>query len=280
MKILEIDLYDYFKVKRPDGGVGRLIAYLADNSIEINPNRKHPAMLVIPGGGYAMTSDREAEPIALRYLGVGFNSFVLRYSCAPVKFPYPLLEAVMAMNYIRLNAETLSVDPNKVAAIGFSAGGHLTAMLGSYYESSEVADIFESKVSARPDAVILSYPVITSGEKAHRGSFDNLCGDDKGLQSKLDIANLVNSNSSPAFIWATRNDTCVPVKNALIAASAYEAADVPFVIHVWGRGNHGVSLDDATVWGDVTASNSASKSIPRWVDLSIEWLEELGVSVE
>lgn len=281
MRIINVDLYDYFKIKKPEGAAGTLTGYIADLSREINPARKRPAMLVIPGGGYGMTSDREAEPVALRYLSYGWNAFVIRYSCAPIKYPYPLVEAIMAMNYIKLNAALYATDENKVAAVGFSAGGHLTAMLGSYYDSPEAAEIFRAQVNARPDAVVLSYPVITSGEKAHRGSFDNLCGvDNAELQKKLDIANLVNEKSSPAFIWATRDDNCVPVKNALVAACAYEEAGVPFSLHIWGTGCHGISLDDLTVYGGESPIVAASKSIPEWVGLSIEFMAELGVKVE
>lgn len=281
MRIVNVDLYDYFKVKKPEGAVGTLTGYISDLSREINPERKRPAMLVIPGGGYSYTSEREGEPVALRYLGYGWNAFVLHYSCAPVKYPYALAEAIMAVNYIRLNAAEYATDENKVAAVGFSAGGHLAATLGSYYDSPKAAEIFKSRVNARPDAVVLSYPVITSGEKAHRGSFDNLCGADNAeLQKKLDIANLVNEKSSPAFIWATRDDTCVPVKNALIAACAYEEAGVPFSLHIWGKGCHGISLDDLTVYGGDDSVVAASKSIPEWVRLSIEFMAELGIKVE
>lgn len=281
MKIINVDLYDYFKVKKPEGAVGALTGYISDLSREINAERKRPTMLVIPGGGYGMTSDREAEPVALRYLSYGFNAFVLRYSCYPTKFPYPLVEAIMAMNYIRINAAEYGADENKVAAVGFSAGGHLTAMLGSYYDSPEATEVFKSKVNARPDAIVLSYPVITCGPKAHRGSFNNLCGaDNVKLQNKLDIANLVNEKSSPAFIWATRDDNCVPVKNSLMVADAYEEAGVQFSLHIWGKGCHGISLDDMTVFGKDDYISAATKSIPEWVRLSVEFMAELGIKVE
>lgn len=276
----KIDLYEYFKVKRPENGVGYLYTYIVDNSCEIDIDRKHPAMLVIPGGAYAMTSDREAEPVALAYVNAGFNAFVLRYSCAPVKFPYPLLEAVMAMNYIRKNAKKLNVDPEKVAAVGFSAGGHLCAMLGSYYDSSEVEEIFKGKQSARPDAIVLSYAVITSGRKSHAGSFINLCGEDnKELMRKLDIANLVNDKSAPAFIWATYNDNGVPIKNSLVVADAYEESGVPFSVHIWGKGQHGISLANRNVYGNASALATATPSVHKWVDLSVEWLAEIGLKV-
>ena len=284
MKINEIDLYEYFGVKKPENGVGVIYSYVNDNSREIELERKHPAMLVIPGGGYSMTSDREAEPVALAYTAKNFNSFVLRYSCSPVRHPYQLAEAIMAMNYIRLNADELNVDPDMVAAVGFSAGGHLCAMLGSISDDAEAARIFKSKVNARPDAIVLGYPVITSGKKAHLWSFMELCGEEnKELIKKLDITYLVNKNSAPAFIWATNTDNCVPCRNALLAALAYDEAEVPFSVHIWGKGDHGLSLANACVYGGDAykwAMSVMTPSVREWVDLSVEWLAENGVRVK
>ncbi len=285
MEIFKVDLYSYFEVKRPSDktDTGILTCYIPSISKEINENRKSPAMLVLPGGGYAYCSDREAEPVALAYVSYGFNAFVLNYSVAPVKFPYSLVEAIMAMNYIRLNADKLHVDVNMVAAVGFSAGGHLCGMLGSYYNSKEAEKIFVSKVSARPDAIILSYPVITAfNEKSHIYSFIALCGDDDELKNRLQVNNLVTENSSPAFIWATYTDGVVPVKNSLVIASAYEEKGVPFSLHIFGKGQHGLSKADKTVYGASmqSAIEQASVSVSEWIRLSVEWLAEQNVCIK
>ncbi len=286
MRVYTVDLYDYFKVQRPEGGRGYLTCYLRDVTIEVYPERRYPAMLVIPGGGYGMVSDREGEPIALAYLAKGLNSFVLNYSVAPVRYPYQLTEAVMAMNYIRLNSKELNVNENKVSAVGFSAGGHLCATLGTFSISEEVKSVFESKVNARPDAIVLSYAVITSGDKGHLGSFENLCGEGNfELFKKLDILNLVDENSSPAFICTTYTDNCVPVKNSILLAEAYDRVGVPFSIHVWGRGDHGLAVCDRTVytcsggWATYEILEAASKSANKWVAMSVEWLAELGLYI-
>lgn len=283
MKVFAVDLYDYFKVEKPNGARANLKCYLPDNTVEINPDRRHPAMLVIPGGGYGMVSDREAEPIALAFLNKGFSCFVLTYSVAPIRFPYQIAEAVMAMNYIRKNADELEIAPEKIASVGFSAGGHLCAMLGSYYNAEEIKTVFSGEVSARPNAVILSYPVINYPTKGHIGSFDNLCGEDDELKYKLDISNLVDENSSPAFIWATYEDGVVPVSNALEVARAYDKVGVPFSVHIWGKGAHGLSVSNKTVYGKVgqdTMLAQATKSVNTWVDLATEWLEEMGISIQ
>ncbi|MBO4262513.1 MAG: alpha/beta hydrolase [Clostridia bacterium] len=284
MKVYSMNLYDYFNVKAPENAGGILTCYVPDVNAEVNAERNNPAMLVIPGGGYGFISMREAEPVALKYISYGFTSFVLDYSISPVRYPYCLVEAIMAMNYIRLNAEELHIDPEMVAAVGFSAGGHLCGMLGSYYDSPEAAEIFKPKTSARPNAVILSYPVITCGPKAHQGSFDNLCGNDVALMEKLSVPNLVNKNSSPAFIWATRDDGGVPVYNSLAAALAYEREGLPFSVHIYGKGWHGTSVADLTVYNDkmykdLTASDF-TPSIPTWVELSVEWMKEQGIAIK
>ena len=286
MRFFTVDLYDYFKIAKPEGARAFLNCYVRDNSVEINSNRKAPAMLVLPGGGYGMVSDREGEPIALSFLNKGFNCFVLTYSVAPIRFPYQLTEAVMAMNYIRLNAEDLNIDANMVAAVGFSAGGHLCATLGSISDCDAVKAVFESKVDAKPNAVILSYPVITChNEKGHVGSFDNLLGvENKDKYNELDVVNLIDEKSAPAFIWATYTDSVVPVKNSILVAAAYENAGVPFSLHIWGRGVHGLSVADKTVYGKVVEGypnlDGMSKSVTSWVDMSIEWLEEMGVAIK
>lgn len=278
MRIEKIDLYGYFGVKKPENAVGELICYLPEKSEEINKFRKSPAMLVLPGGGYGMTSFREDEPVALKYIPYGFTAFVLRYSVAPNKHPVQLTEAVMAMTYLRENAEELLIDENMIVALGFSAGGHLCGMLGSYSDAPEVKEVFKRDISARPNAILLAYPVITSSGRTHVGTFNNLCGDDDELKRKLSIENLVNENSAPAFIWATYNDGGVPVRNSLIAACAYEKAGVPFSLHVFGNGPHGLSLADSTVYGFNVPKKT--ESVKSWVDLSVEWLGEMGILVK
>ncbi len=284
METKKIDLYEYFKIRKPEGARGVLTTYIRDLSPEINPDRKAPAMLVIPGGGYYMVSDREGEPVAMRYLALGFNSFVLNYSVAedsPLKYPYQIAEAAMAMAYIRLNAESLNIDPEKVAAVGFSAGGHLCAMLGSFHNCPDVDKIFKPNVCVKPNAIVLGYPVISSDITfAHIGSFINLCGEEnKELMKKVDVLNLIDENSAPAFIWSTFNDNCVPCQNAIEAALQYKKVGVPVSVHVFGKGEHGLSVADMTVYKTDEAIKEMSVSVPEWIRLSVEWLEEQGVCV-
>lgn len=279
MKVFETDLYEYYKLEKPQGGNGVLHCYILGEYKEINAERKNPAMLVLPGGGYRYACRREAEPVCMKYLSYGFQTFWLDYSVAPVRYPYALAEAVMAMNYIRENADEFHVDENMVSALGFSAGGHLCAMLGSYNGDKDVTEIFKPEKRARPDAIVLAYPVITATGKTHGGSFLNLTGKETGNE-KLSIENIVGVHSAPAFIWSTRNDGSVPIRNSLVVAEAYDKAGVPFSLHIYGKGQHGLSVADMTVYGNDEAIVNATKSIPEWVKLSVEWLKENGIELK
>lgn len=286
MKTEKIDLYEYFKVVRPSGARGILTSYISCASPEIDKSRKSPAMLVIPGGAYYMVSDREGEPVAMRFFAAGFNAFVLNYSVtsdSEVKYPYQIAEAAMAMAYLRLNADKCGIDPDKIAAVGFSAGGHLCAMLGSVHNCPRLSDVFKPSVCVKPNAIVLGYPVITCNENlGHVASFGNLCGNDnKEFYDKVDVLNLIDENSAPAFIWSTFNDGVVPVENSMLAALKYKEKGVPVSVHIFGKGQHGLSVADMTVYArESDALNDMSVSVPEWVRLSVEWLKEQGICIK
>ena len=174
MKVLEIDLYKEFNLTRPEGSQGYLTAYLPENYPEVNVNRRRPAMIVVGGGGYAMVSGREKECVVFKFLEKGYACFLLEYSVAPIRYPYAQLEGSMAIAYLRKNAKELSVREDNIACVGFSAGGHLVGCLSNLFESEVLNVLGEDKALVRPDASLMIYPVVTSGEKSHPGSFKNL----------------------------------------------------------------------------------------------------------
>lgn len=284
MTIEKIDLYEYFGVERPQGAKGYLTTYVRYCSPEFCIGRLRPAMLVIPGGGYQIVSDREGEPVAMDYLEKGYNAFILDYSVNPVRYPAQLIEACMAMAYIRENAERYAIDNNHVAAIGFSAGGHLCGMLATITEEKVVKDVLgERGVNCKPDAVVLSYPVIKYGENMHKGSFDNLCGDDESLKEYLSLEKRVNKDSSPAFIWCSANDNCVPSENSLVMAEVYKKYNIPFELHVFRDAVHGVSIATKEIiagnYSKELISKYVSAHVAKWVELSTEFLSELGFGI-
>lgn len=275
MKVFSVDLYEYFKIEK-NGREGVLKCYVMDNYSEIGIDRKHPAMLVVAGGGYTFRSNREAEPVALAYLPYGFNAFVLDYSVDPFGYPTQLIEGAMAIAYIKENADKLNVDKDHVGAIGFSAGGHLCAMLATLYDRKEVIDALGDRAkNARPDAVVLSYPVITSGPKAHVGSIKVLSHGDEAIKKLMSIENQVTENSVPAYIWCTATDGCVPPQNSMLMASAYLKCGVPFELHIFDKGAHGLSLANQMTHS-CGRTDLADTHIGVWFNQSIEWLTRRG----
>lgn len=273
-----VDLYEYFRLERPQGGAGYLSCYVQLTPTSISPRRLRPAVLVIPGGGYGHVSAREGEPVALRFLARGYSAFVLDYSVAPAKFPVPLQEAAMAMAYIRAHAGQFGIDPAMVAAIGFSAGGHLCGMLGMLYDAPEVAHI-GTAAQLRPDALGLCYPVAVSWGATHEGSFENLCGDDKALRERLSLERLVRPGMPPVYLWHTRDDDCVPVRNSLILANALEEAGVELAMRIYRHGWHGLSVADAQVYS-ANVKPEMSPEVPGWPEEMMGFFREIGLKIK
>jgi acetyl esterase/lipase len=266
----KIDLYAHFGITRPEGCSGYLEVYAHDMSGAFVKNRIRPAMLVLPGGGYGYCSEREKEPIVFNYLANGFNCYCLDYSvCKNAKYPNPVLEAVMAVLYIRQTAEEYSVDTTKVSGVGFSAGGHLLGMLVTAYKNKEIKDILGDVVeNARLDGAVFSYPVILT-DNTHKGSIQNITGGDDALLPVVDISKNINSQSTPAFIWTTVNDGAVPSESSLELACAYKRAGVPFELHMFENGVHGLSTATEEV-------NSPNPAVAVWIELSFTWLKSRG----
>lgn len=251
--------------------------YIPENSEEININKKRETIIMCPGGGYVMTSDREAEPVALKFVAEGFNVVVLRYSVAPNKFPKALIELAATVDYVRSKSKEWNVDKDKIIVCGFSAGGHLAGSLGVLWDNKILEEALEiNKDNIKPNAMILCYPVITSGEFAHKGSFDNLLGENVSEveREKLSLEKLVSKNTPTTFLWHTFDDGAVPVQNSLFFANSLASNNVPFELHIYPNGVHGLSLSE-----ELTAMNGQSEHINQhagtWFKLAVEWIKNL-----
>ncbi|HUZ17195.1 MAG TPA: alpha/beta hydrolase [Spirochaetia bacterium] len=271
MKSGKIDIWQGYAYagEGTDGFRPTLETYVLDGE------RPRPLVLVCPGGGYHFVSPREAEPIALQFNAAGFHSCVLDYSVAPRRHPQPLRDLSRAMCIAREHAAEWKVNADQIAVCGFSAGGHLAASLGVHWNKPYLANVPGIDVGLnRPDALILSYPVLTSGGFAHRGSFANLLGEDpsKELLEEMSLELQVTSETPPAFLWHTVNDEAVPVQNSLLFADALRRSGVPFELHLYPRGPHGISL--ATAETSRTPEEEDSH-IGTWMTLCIEWLRML-----
>lgn len=239
--------------------------------------KKRPLILICPGGGYEFLSDREGESIAFKFNSFGYHAAVIYYSIAPVTYPTQLLEVSAAVKYFKDHAEEYHIDPDRIAIFGASAGGHAAADYATGYFRDEVTSVL--KVSSdylKPAGMILAYPVITSGPFAHRGSFDNLLGelrDNKKMLDYLSIENRITKETPPAFIWHTFPDGCVPVENSLLLAEAMKKENIPFELHIFPSGDHGLGLaDEITLSPNRTEIN---KGAAQWIDLCCVWLNDI-----
>ena len=231
------------------------------------------AILVIPGGGYNnVCSDREGEPIAMAFLACGFNAFVLHYTVDKVQtFPTQLIEASLAICHIRDHADEYGIDPERVFAVGFSAGGHLCASLGTQWKLDAVCKAIDRPVGYnKPTGVMLVYPVISA--QYHKLSFERLwaCAQPTDEQlAQVSIENFIDADSAPAFILHTANDMLVDVRNALTAADGYAKAGVPFEMHIFPDAPHGVALGN-----QITACGNPGwlrPEIAQWIRMAEEW---------
>lgn len=274
MILKSVNLYEHFDVSGAENVRGQLFCQAMEPISSVARNRRRPAVLVIPGGGYSMTSEREAEPIALRFLARGYATFILYYTCKPQGFPVALREAAMAMRYIRENACAFSVDPNMVAAIGFSAGGHLCGTLGTMYDCPEVADIGPAEL-IRPDALGLCYAVLVEWGRTHQGTFNNVSMCDPELRKRLSLEKQVRSDMPPVFLWHTRNDETVPCRNSIVMAEALEEAGVDFAMHIYRNGPHGLATADNLTYraGNIP---EFSQNIRRWLPDIMDFFEDVG----
>lgn len=252
-------------------------AYIVEGSEQIHPNYKRPSVLICPGGAYELTSDREAEPVALRFAAAGYNAFVLRYSVKVEKYPTQLLEVSAATAYIRRMAEEWGIDKDKIIVCGFSAGGHLAGSLGVFWNQTFIQEkLGIAHEENKPNAMILCYPVITGGAFAHRGSFNNLLGEEASQEEldKLSLEQHVTKDVPPTFIWHTLDDQAVPVENALFFAKALREKDVTFEMHIYNRGVHGLSLCDETT-SHIERPDQMNPHASTWFNLVLEWLKDI-----
>lgn len=222
------------------------------------------AVIVCPGGGYGMRADHEGEPIALWLNSLGVSAFVLRYRVAPYSYPCALLDAQRAVRYVRNHAQSMNIDAKKIGILGFSAGGHLAATASTHYDdgNANAVDLIERE-SSRPDLLVLCYPVITMKPPyMHEGSRINLLGHEPSAELVELMSNelQVTSNTPPAFLWHTSDDP-VFVENSLLFASALSKHKVPFDLHIYEKGRHGLGLAE----GDEHVSN--------WTDVCAIWLK-------
>ena len=285
----------------PDRGDVSLTTYVWNDSSEMLNGGLRPAVLVCPGGAYLMCSDREAEPVALAYAAMGYHAFVLRYSTffgntvdpdrkenPDCVTPQPMLDIAAALLTMEAHASEWLVDMEQIALCGFSAGGHNCAMYAVNWNNKAFVQA-SSKPWIKPAACILGYPVIDMEQAVNGQMLETLNPDEPDLAKMFLQAyfgtehptaqqleqnsphKLVSGDTPPTFLWATAEDKTVPVNNTLQYAAALSNAKVPFELHVFEEGGHGLS----------TATRASShrgrflnKDAAKWLPLSAAWLEK------
>ncbi|MCC2165890.1 alpha/beta hydrolase [Brotaphodocola catenula] len=251
-------------------------AYLIDNNPE-EAEKKRKAIIICPGGGYRFVSPREAEPIALEYLAMGYHAFVLSYSVAPSRFPQAIEELAWLTVHIRRHAEEWKIQEDGIVVSGFSAGGHLAGSLGAFWNQEWLAQaVGAENEEIRPNGMILCYPVVTAGEYCHRGSVENLLGDradEKEAQDQFSLEFQVGAHTPKTFLWHTVTDQTVPVQNSLLLANALVQSGVNLEMHLYPVGCHGLSL--ATEETAVGQENRVEPQCQNWIELAGNWMSHL-----
>lgn len=232
----------------------------------------HACIVVCPGGGYGGRAGHEGAPIAQWLNGFGVSAVVLDYRVRPYRHPVPLGDAQRAIRTVRSRAAEWRIDPKRVGILGFSAGGHLAASAATLSDDGDpaAADPID-RFSSRPDAAVLCYPVISLGDFRHDGSMRNLLGPepDPALREKLSLEKSVSGRNPPTFLWHTSDDGGVPVENSLLFAAALRKHKIPFALHVFPHGPHGVGLADGP-------RGDKAPLARQWPALCEAWLKDLG----
>jgi acetyl esterase/lipase len=228
-------------------------------------------VIVLPGGGYRARAAHEGVPVAEKFNSLGFHAVTLQYRVSPYRYPAPQQDVMRAVAMVRANAEKWHIDPQHIAVCGFSAGGHLAGCSGTIaLNVDRSAGDFIDEVSARPDALILCYPVL-SADKAitHLGSIRELSGKeepDPEFCALVSLENQICEDTPPVFLWHTATDGAVNVQNSLRFARNMWAKGKTAELHVYPEGCHGLGLaadkTDVRSWPDLAANFLLKNGFP------------------
>ncbi|MBO4354241.1 MAG: alpha/beta hydrolase [Clostridia bacterium] len=240
--------------------------------------KKYPAMIICPGGGYSMCAKCEGEPIMTSFFAAGVQCFILRYTAVSedntARYPTQHLQLAAAFDYVRENADKYRIDKNAVGLIGFSAGGHLAGSFaaGLWYTENYAETLGVKRENLRPNASALGYPVLTFVGPTNLWTVKNLLGDkkdDQAMKERLSYENIVGEHTPPTYIWHTCTDDIVPIEGTIIAMGALSKNKVPFTVHVFPEGGHGLSRATRLMGDGVSKIPPAY--IASWMNECVAW---------
>lgn len=258
VKDLQLGL-DYNRLGFCKTGHVRFTAYLPQS---FRCNEKTPAVIVLPGGGYGRTAQKESDPIAMQFAAAGIASFVLHYSVAPARFPQQMIEALAAIRMVRQSAKAWAINPHAICLCGFSAGAHLSLCAANLC-GTEYAAQYGFGEGDRPNALILGYPLIsTDAAISHPMSLRNLLGESpsRELLELLSMEKQVSRSTPPVFLFHSFEDPLVPVLHSLRLAEKLYEEHVPLEMHIYPHGGHALGL--AREFSDISA----------WSELAVKWI--------
>ncbi len=271
--------------------------YLLDNISEIEPDRRHPAIVICGGGGYLRITRREQEPLAMYFLNQEYQVFVLNYSTKGSGggvYPEPVYDLAKMVALIRENAAEWNIDPNAVAILGFSAGGHLCASLATQWHEPYLEEALGvPSQQLRPNAVVLGYPMLDCSQSVKPGSnSDNVYSPVVGMKradyQAVSFAACVGKFAQekecreaspmyhvteqvpPTFLWHTARDELVPMGQALRFAGLLAEVQVPVELHIFERGPHGMALADRRT---ASVPELMDEDVAVWIELAIRFLK-------
>ena len=222
------------------------------------------AVVVFPGGGYEMLAPHEGEPYARMVNEIGVHAFVAEYRLSPYKHPVMLFDVLRAVRMVRSHAKEWHIDPDKIAVMGSSAGGHASVMAACHFDAEIPYEKDEiDQVSGKPNGCILCYPVVTMGGFTHEGSRKALLGENPSeeLLKYTSLEQCVRPDCPPFFLWHTAADDAVPVENSIQLTLALSEKNVPFEAHIFPYGHHGLGL------------SADNPHVAQWAPLLQNWLK-------
>lgn len=250
-----------------------LETFITNDVSKSGDSSDRPAIVICPGGAYERVVEREAEVVAIKMLSIGFQAFVLNYNVDHGSFPGALTELAESVRLIRKNAAKWQINPNKIIVSGFSAGGHLAASLGVFWHEDWLEQLLHGRSKEwQPNGLLLAYPVISSGTFGHQNSFINLLGEaiTQKDKAKLSLELQVGPNVPKTFIWHTAEDQTVPVENSLLFSQALSKYHIPFELHIFTKGHHGLSLATQESAG---RDNDINAEASIWPKLFKNWFQ-------